>query len=62
MSTKNRYSNLANKIALKYVGREAVDEINLDSLTILTEIQTKCQKIMLERGYPNYQVLEPWRF
>lgn len=32
------------------------------TLTTLTEIQTKCQKIMLEKGYPKDQVLEPWRF
>ena len=32
------------------------------TLTILTEIQNKCQKIVLDKGYPRDQVLEPWRF
>lgn len=32
------------------------------SLTVLAEVQTKCQKIMLDKNYPNDKVLEPWKF
>jgi len=33
-----------------------------ETLTALTEIQNMCQKKMLDKSYPNDQVLEPWRF
>jgi len=33
-----------------------------ETLAVLAEIQTKCQKIMLDKGYFKDQVLEPWRF
>lgn len=38
-----------------------LDSLN-KSITILTEIQNQCQKIMLDKNYPKDRVLEPWRF
>lgn len=33
-----------------------------EKLIVLAEIQTKCQKMMLNKNYPNDKVLEPWKF